>query len=72
MSLPAELTVTEAISFSRFSRCQMYNLINAGRVKSRKAKMRAAPIIILIDRASLEEYMKERGRAISAETAINR
>lgn len=69
--LPAELTVTEAVSYSKFSRMHLYNLINAGRIKSRKAKMRAAPIIILIDRASLEAYMLERERPVNGEPTIN-
>lgn len=60
MNLPAELTVTEAIAFSNFSRCHLYNLINAKRIKSRRAKMRAAPVVILIERESLEAYMQER------------
>lgn len=68
--LPAELTVTEAISFSSYTRVHLYNLINAGRLKSRRAKMRAAPVIILIDRASLEAYMQEQGRAVNGEKAI--
>ena len=65
--LPNELTVTEAVRFSSYTRVHLYNLINAGRLKSRKAKMRAAPIIILIDRASLEAYMQEQGRAINGQ-----
>lgn len=68
--LPAELTVTEAIHFSSYTRVHLYNLINAGRIKSRRAKMRAAPIIILIERASLELYMQEQGRAVNGEKAI--
>jgi hypothetical protein len=67
--LPLELTVTEAVHFSSYTRVHLYNLINAGRLKSRRAKMRAAPIIILIDRASLEDYMREQGRAVNGSTA---
>lgn len=67
--LPSELTVTEAVLFSSYTRVHLYNLINAGRLKSRRAKMRAAPIIILIERASLEQYMQERGRAVDGEKA---
>lgn len=68
MTFPVELTVTEAIVFSKYSRCQLYNLINAGRIKSRRAKMRASPVVILIERTSLETYMQEQGRtAVSVE-----
>lgn len=67
--LPSELTVTEAVLFSSYTRVHIYNLINAGRLKSRRAKMRAAPIIILIERASLEAYMQQQGRAVDGEKA---
>jgi hypothetical protein len=67
--LPAELTVTESIKFSGYTRVHLYNLINAGRLKSRRAKMRAAPIIILIDRASLEAYMEQQGRSVDAKAS---
>lgn len=66
---PSELTVTEAVRFSSYTRVHLYNLINAGRIKSRRAKMRASPVIILIERQSLEEYMREQGRQVDHETA---
>ena len=67
--LPNELTVAEAIKFSAYTRCHLYNLISSDRLKSRRAKMRAGPIIILIDRESLETYMREQGRTVNGETA---
>jgi len=69
---PNELTVAEAIRFSAYTRCHLYNLITAGKLKNRKGKMRAGPIIILIDRLSLEEYMREQGRPVNGEATINR
>ena len=60
--LPNELTVTEAIRLSAYTRCHLYNLITAGKLRNRKAKMRTGPIVILIERASLEQYMQDKGR----------
>ena len=56
----ADLTVTEAIRFSGYSRQQLYNLINAGKVRAKRIA-RAAPFF-LIERVSLEEYMRSKGR----------
>jgi hypothetical protein len=61
--LPSELTVTEAMRFSGYMRCHIYNLIHQDKVQSRRAKMRAGLIVLLVNRASLEEYMKKQGRA---------
>ena len=67
--LPLELTVTEAMKFSGFSRVHIYNLITAERIKSRRAKMRTGPIVFLIDRASLEAYIEwqRQRRSVNAE-----
>jgi len=67
VNLPEELTVTEAMKFSGFSRVHLYNLMNADRIKHRRAKMRAAPVLLLIERASLEAYMQERRSVTSVE-----
>jgi len=69
--LPSELTVAEAMRFSSYTRVHLYNLITAGKLRSKRAKMRAGPIVILIDRLSLEEYMREQGRPVNGEQANN-
>lgn len=69
---PSELTVAEAMRFSSYTRVHIYNLVTAGRLKSKRAKMRAGPVVILIDRSSLENYMREQGRPINGEQqAVN-
>jgi len=70
--LPVELTIAEAMRFSAYTRVHLYNLVTAGRLKSKRAKMRAGPIVILIERQSLEDYMREQGRAVNGQTADNR
>ena len=70
--LPAELTISESMRFSAYTRVHLYNLVTAERIKSRRAKMRAGPVVILIDRQSLEEYMREQGRAVNGENSDNR
>lgn len=68
--LPNELTVTEAQGLSAYTRCHLYNLINSGRLKARRAKLRGSPPLILIERASLEAYMREQERPVNGETAL--
>lgn len=65
--LPAELTIVEAMHFSAYTRVHLYNLVTAGKLKSKRARMRTGPIIILIERSSLEEYMYKQGRPINGE-----
>ena len=67
--MPAELTITEAMVFSGYTRCHLYNLVTSNRVRSRRAKPRAAPTLILIERASLEAYMQSKGRSVNGEQA---
>lgn len=69
--MPVEVTVTEAMKLSDFSRVHLYNLINRNRIKARKINTRAAPII-LIDRESLEGYLKAKGRSVNGSTTDNR
>jgi hypothetical protein len=67
--LPIELTVKEAVRFSGYTRIHLYNLIHSEKIKFRCAKMRTGPIVFLIERASLEAYMQEQGRAIDAKAS---
>ncbi len=62
LTLPADLTVTEAVQLSGYTRVHVYHLINEGKLKTRRAALRAAGVIILIDRGSLEDYLRLRGR----------
>lgn len=70
--LPNEITVTEAQKMSAYARCHIYNLINTGKLKARHAKLRGSPPLILIERTSLEAYMREQERPINGEATINR
>jgi hypothetical protein len=69
--LPNELTVTEAQGLSAYTRCHLYNLINARKIKARRAKLRGSPPLILIERASLEAYMLQQERPVNGETTNN-
>ena len=70
--MPAELTVTEAMVFSGYTRCHLYNLVTSSRIRARRVKPRAAPTLILIEKTSLEAYMQSKGRSVNGEQTINR
>ena len=59
-----EVTVREAVLMSGYSRAQIYNLIWNRRLKVRR-ELSKGLLINLIDRQSLIDYLKARGRKVN-------
>lgn len=58
-----QITVTQAVALSHYTRIHIYNLMKNGRLKHTRAKVLGIKIC-LIDKQSLLDYCKEQERPI--------